>query len=153
MPQRNRSGLSQSSYIARHHRKRTCTRPWSGRDSRERHSAGRYTGRRFRRRYHSPPKDDSIRPNGNAGRHRRHGCSSTMRSLFSVRNGDYGCGGWRASRSQMGTGGAARRLRVERDLTGEPGRRTRGRCATQRRCTSFKPSLHEPPRPRRRGTS
>lgn len=75
-------------------RKRTCARPWSRRDSRERHSARRYTGRRFRRRYHSPPKDDSIRPNGNAGRHRRHGRSSPMRSLFSVRNGDYGCGGW-----------------------------------------------------------
>ena len=28
-------------------RKRTCTRPWSRRDSRERHSARRYTGRRF----------------------------------------------------------------------------------------------------------
>ena len=75
-------------------RKRTCTRPWRRRDSRERHSARRYTGRRFRRRYRSPPKDDSIRPNGNAGRHRRHGRSSPMRSLFSVRNRDYGCGGW-----------------------------------------------------------
>ena len=66
-------------------RKRTCTRPWSRRDSRERHSARRYTRRRFRRRYLSPPKDDSIRPNRNVGRHRRHGHRNRLAALMNRR--------------------------------------------------------------------
>ena len=66
-------------------RKRTCTSPWSRRDSRERHSARRYTRRRFRRRYLSPPKDDSIRPNRNVGRHRRHGHRNRLAALMNRR--------------------------------------------------------------------
>jgi hypothetical protein len=91
-------------------RKRTGARAWRQRHSRQCHCSRGNPGRRICCRRRNAYENDSTWPDRNAGRRRRYGYCSAMRSIFSLRDRHHRCGGRRDCTLQLDPG--ANRLMI-----------------------------------------